>query len=56
VSDGINLRRSLGVALLKENQLDDAYRQFQQTLLLDPTNRFASDYLIRVQSLKQRAP
>jgi hypothetical protein len=41
---------------MKQNQLADAYRQFQKIPLLDPTNRSAPDYFIQVQYLKKRAP
>jgi len=47
---------NLGVAFIKENQLDAACRQFQETLRLDPTNRFASEYLTRIQSLNKGSP
>ena len=41
---------------MKQNQLDAASREFQETLHLDPGNQTAARYLIQAQYLEKRSP
>jgi Flp pilus assembly protein TadD len=43
-----------GVLLAREGQLDEAVREFKETLQLDPGNQQARDYFNRIEDWKQR--
>jgi Tfp pilus assembly protein PilF len=48
---------NLGVAFMKLYQPDEASRQFEETLRLEPTNRFALEHLKQAQAaLRNRGP
>jgi Tfp pilus assembly protein PilF len=47
---------NLGVTLMKQGQLGGAAREFEETLRLEPENKFAPDYLRQVQAMKSRTP
>ena len=47
---------NLGMALVQLGQWEEAERQFEATLQLDPTNSKAADYLNQTKALKKGRP
>jgi len=44
---------NLGVALVKQGDLENAARQFEETLRLQPQNPLAADYLQQLRAKKR---
>jgi len=47
---------NLGVALMKEGRLEQAAREFHETLRLDPNDKLAADYLRQAQAGQKSKP
>ena len=47
---------NLGVALAKQNRLEEARAEFRETLRLAPTNKSAQEYLSRLEARPAPAP
>ena len=45
-----------GVLLAKQNRLDEAQREFEATIRLEPTYTKAQEYLAQLQAMKKRTP
>jgi tetratricopeptide (TPR) repeat protein len=47
---------NFGVLLAKLNRLDEAQREFEETLRLEPDYSKAQEYLAQIRVLKKRSP